>query len=109
MQKKTKVLIICLLGALIFSNIIWAYGYLNLYIFSEYQVGFVKARSQIIDQLFSVIPIIATGKAKRKEVVSAAQLNGRVSIELQNKSYVQVGALTFKFDRDDEFVALEND
>ena len=96
-----------LLVALIISNIFWAYLYFNLSIFSDYQVGFVKARSQIIDQLYSVIPIIATGKAMRKEIVSAAQLNGKVSIGMQNESYVQIGALTFRFDKDGNFLELE--
>jgi hypothetical protein len=105
-MKKNKIFIACLLATLIISNIIWAYAYFNLHIFSEYQVGFVKARSLIIDQLHSVIPIIATGKATREEIISAAQLNGKVCIGLQSKSYVQVGPLAFKFDKDDNFLEL---
>ncbi|MBI5550806.1 MAG: hypothetical protein HY911_04805 [Desulfobacterales bacterium] len=105
-MKKTKIFIAFLLIALILSNAIWAYGFLNLWLISEYQEGFVKARDLIIDQMYSVVPIIATGKATREEIVSAAQLNGTLSIGNQNKSYVQVGPLTFKFDKDDNFLEI---
>ena len=108
LMKKSKLIIAFLLVALIFSNLIWAYTYLNLWVFSEYQEGFVKTKDKIIDQMYSVIPIIATGKATRKEIISAAQLNGKVEICSENKTHVQVGPLTFKFDKDDNFLEIEN-
>jgi len=108
-MNKQKLIIIVLSVALIISNIIWAVSYFNLDIFCDYQVGFLKARTQLSEQLLSVMPVVSTGKATRKEVITAAKLNGSVNIERETQSLVQVGALTFKFDKYGNFLELLKD
>lgn len=74
-----------------------------------YLEGSVKARTQIMNQLFAVIKVVTNRNATRREVITAAQLNGKLGDVINDSEYEQVAGLTFRFDNNDHFMEVINE
>jgi hypothetical protein len=104
--RKTTLL---LLSLLLLSNILWAYVLVQQTVSCMYLEGSEKARTQIMNQLFAVIKVVTNRNATRREVITAAQLNGKLGNAISDSEYEQVAGLTFRFDNNDHFMEVINE
>ena len=102
MRKNKYILVV----AFVLSNLLWAYAYFNIYVYSQYQEGSLKGHKQYIEQLLAIIPVVSTGEATRKEVSKAAKLGNKLGISNETNSTVQIGGLTFGADENNKFVEI---
>lgn len=108
-MKRLRTITVFLLALLIFSNLLWAYAFVQEKVYCLYQEGSLKARTQIMNQLFAVIKVVSNRNATRDEVIKAAQLDGKLGKSIRNDEYVQVAGLTFRFDGNDRFLEIVNE
>jgi hypothetical protein len=97
-MKKTTVAIGLLSGALVATNVWWAYQLLDSGVTLTYQEDSLRMNERALSQALAVIRVVAAPEAKREDVIAAVTAAAHDTSEpFEKEGYLWVGDLGLRF------------
>lgn len=96
-MKKSTIAISALAGALVASNVWWAYQLLDVGLSYTYQGVSLEESQQALTQTLAVIEVMSSGDASRDRIVAAADKAWSSGEPFEKDGYLWVGRLGLRF------------
>jgi hypothetical protein len=105
-MKKTKIIIIVLVLALVASNAWWAFHLIDAGVTQTYMGVSLEDNKEALSQALAILPAVAQKGATREKIISAALMKGDKTDVFEKDGFVWVRKIGLKFNQDGQLVEV---